>query len=66
MNLERNGQIERAAVIKELQYEIFEAMHFSREDDRLLDAIAERSEASTPEEQAAWTGLRLSSKRRSN
>jgi len=53
LSLERNAEIERTAMMKELQYDIFEAMRFSHEDDKLLDAIAERGEASTPEEQAA-------------
>lgn len=53
LSLERNSQIERAAMMKELRYDVFEAMRFSYEDDKLLDAIAERAEASTPEEQAA-------------
>ena len=53
LSLERNTQVERAATMMELQYEIFEAMHFSHGDDNLLDAIAQRSEPSTPEEQAA-------------
>jgi len=38
--------------MKELQYDVFEAMRFNQEDDKLLDAIAEQGEASTPEEQA--------------
>lgn len=53
LNLERNTQIERAAMMKELEYEIFEAMRVSDEDDKLLDAIAAHGEPSTPEEQAA-------------
>ena len=52
LSLERNAEIERTAMMKELQYEVFEAMRFSYEDRELLDAIAERGEASTPEEQA--------------
>jgi len=52
LSLERNGQIERAAMMKELQYDIFEAMRFNQEDDKLLDAIVERGEASTAEEQS--------------
>ena len=52
LRLERNAEIERAAMMKELQNDIFEAMRFSYEDRELLDAIAERGEASTPEEQA--------------
>jgi len=39
--------------MKELQYDVFEAMRFNQEDDKLLDAIAEQGEASTPEEQDA-------------
>ena len=52
LSLERNSQIEHAAMMKELQYKVFEAMRFNHEDDKLLDAIAERGEVSTPEEQA--------------
>ena len=52
LSLERNGQIERTAMMKELQYNIFEAMRFNQEDGKLLDAVAERGEVSTPEEHA--------------
>jgi len=52
LSLERNAEIEQAAMMEELQYDIFEAMRFNHEDDKLLDAIVERGEASTPEEQA--------------
>jgi hypothetical protein len=64
LTLERNGEIEHAAAMKELQYEIFDAMHFNRNDDRLLDTIAERGEASTPEEQAAFNELAIALKGR--
>lgn len=53
LNLERNGQIEHATMMKELQFDIFAAMHFNHEDDKLLDTIAARGEPSTPQEQAA-------------
>jgi hypothetical protein len=53
LNLEQNAGIERTAMIEEYQYEIFEAMRFNQEDDKLLDAIAERGEPSTLKEQAA-------------
>ena len=52
LTLERNAEIERAAMMNELQYDVFEAMRFNSEDDKLLHAIAERGEASTPEAQA--------------
>jgi hypothetical protein len=52
LSLERNGRIDRAATMKELQYEVFKAMRFNHEDDKLLDAIVAQGEPSTPEEQA--------------
>jgi hypothetical protein len=52
LSLERSGRIERAATMKELQYEVFKAMRFNPEEDKLLDAIAALGEPSTPEEQA--------------
>ena len=52
LNLERNAGIERTAMMKELQYDIFEVMHFNHEDEDLLDAITAHGEASTPEEDA--------------
>ena len=52
LSLERNGQIERAAMMNELQYKVFEAIRFNSEDDKLLDAIAVQGEPWTPEEQS--------------
>jgi hypothetical protein len=53
LSLERNADNERAAMMKKLQYDVFEAMRLSYEDDKLLDAIVARGEPCTPEEQAA-------------
>ena len=53
LSLERNSQIEHAAMMKELHYKVFEAMRLNSKDDKVLDAIAVQGEPSTPEEQAA-------------
>src|SRR5579863_7841691 len=49
LSLERSAK----AIRQQIQFEAFEAIHLSDEDERLLDAIAERGEPETPEEQAA-------------
>ena len=56
LNLERKAESERAAMTKQIQYDVFQEMHLTYEDRVLLDAIADRGEpatACTPEEQAA-------------
>jgi hypothetical protein len=52
-NLEQAAKVEQAALMQELKHEVFEAMRISDADNRLLDAISDRGEACTPEEQAA-------------
>jgi hypothetical protein len=54
LRLERNAEIERTALMKRIQYHVFEAMRLSDEDRKLLHVITDRGEACTPEEQAAW------------
>ena len=39
--------------MQQLQHEVFEAMHIPDADEGLLDAINERGEACTPQEDAA-------------
>jgi hypothetical protein len=53
LRLERNAD-ERTALMKRIQYDVFEAMRLSDEDRKLLHVITDRGEACTPEEQAAW------------
>ena len=52
-NLEHAVELEQAALMQELQDQIFEAMRIPNNDERLLDTIGERGEACTPEEEAA-------------
>jgi hypothetical protein len=53
LSLERSAEIKHAASMAQIQYDVFEAIHLSEEDHKLLDAILERGEPSTVEEQGA-------------
>jgi len=53
LSLERNAAIEHTAMMEQIQQTVFEAINLTYEDGKLLDAIIERGEPSTPEEQAA-------------
>ena len=35
------AEVKRTAMMEQIQYDVFEAMHFSVEDHKLLDAILE-------------------------
>jgi hypothetical protein len=53
LSLERTAEIKHAASMAQIQYDVFEAIHLNEEDHKLLDAILERGEPSTVEEQGA-------------
>ena len=53
LNLERKAETRHTALMEQIQYDVFEAIHLSEEDHTLLDAILERGEPSTVEEQGA-------------
>ena len=54
--VEQSAKVERAGVWADIQYQVFEAIQLSDEEQKLLDAIVDRGgplTACTPEEQAA-------------
>ena len=52
-NLEHAVELERAALMQQLHHKVFEVMRIPDADNGLLDAINERGEACTAEEEAA-------------
>jgi hypothetical protein len=52
--LEQSAKIDHDAFVKEHQWDIFEELQLSADDEKLMDAIVEREGiVATPEEQAA-------------